>query len=289
MKIELTQGSIIADIRSEKYDNLRCKGIIISARCDFAQDKIKQFHYLSAMDIKDWIFEELYCTIVEECIKSEKGKIRKCAEKYRLDFGTLEGFGFEKMMEVLKQHVPEKELESVLESCKLCERDEKLLVVKDRKKQREFLGNKACKKKFIRTVNTLLCSAYPKFAFILQKGYMNSESLIQGLVVDLQDVHQIDMKFKKGLLNNEYDYQIIKDEELRRELNRYFFFENEDDFVIIEGKVQSPWIEYILQMFAHSFIRIGVDNAPQDEVEKFCNDFLEEEADEVHIAGKERN
>ncbi len=289
MKIELTQGSIIADIRSEKYDNLRCKGIIISARCDFAQDKIKQFHYLSAMDIKDWIFEELYCTIVEECIKSEKGQIRKCAEKYRLDFGTLEGFGYEKMKEVLKHHVPKKELVSVLESCELCEWDEKLLVVKDRKKQREFLGNKACKKKFISKVNTLLCSAYPKFAFIPQKGYMNSESLIQGLVVDLQDVHQIDMKFKKGLLNNEYDYQIIKDEELRRELNRYFFFENEDDFVIIEGMVQSPWIEYILQMFAHSFIRIGVDNAPQDEVEKFCNDFLEEESDEVHITGKECN
>ena len=116
---------------------------------------------------------------------------------------------------------------------------------------------------------------------------MNSESLIQGLVVDLQDIHQIDMKFKKGLLNSEYDYQLIKDEELRKELNGYFFFENEDDFIIIEGVVQSPWIEYILQMFAHSFTRIGVDNASQDEIEKFCNEFLEEEADEVHITGKE--
>lgn len=289
MKIELTQGSIIADIRSEKYDNLRCKGIIISARCDFAQGKIKQFHYLSAMDIKDWIFEELYRTIVEECIKSEKGQIKKCAERYRLDFNTLESFGYEKMKDILKHHVSKKELASALESCEICERNEKLLVVKDRKKQKEFLGEKACKKKFISKVNALLCSAYPKFAFIPQKGYMDSESLVQGLVVDLQDIHQIDMKFKKGLLNSEYDYQLIKDEELRKELNGYFFFENEDDFIIIEGMVKSPWIEYILQMFAHSFIRIGVDNASQDEIEKFCNDFLKEEADEVHITGKECN
>ncbi len=277
MKIELTQGSIIADIRSEKYDNLRCKGIIISARCDFAQDKIKQFHYLSAMDIKDWIFEELYYTIVEECIKSEKGQIRKCAERYRLDFSTLESFGYEKMKEVLKHHVSKKELISALESCEKCERYEKLLVVKDRKKQKEFLREKTCKKKLISKVNALLCSAYPKFAFIPQKGYMNSELLTRGLVVDLQDIHQIDMKFREGLLNNEYDYQLINDEELRKELNRYFFFENENDFIIVEGTVQSPWIEYTMQMFAHSFIRIGVDNASQEEIEKFCNDFLEEE------------
>lgn len=289
MKIEFTQGSIIADIRSEKYENLRCKGIIISARCDFAQDKIKQFHYLSAMDIKEWVFGELYYAIVEECIKSEKGQIRKCAEKYRLDFDTLESFGYEKMKEVLKHHVSKKELSSALESCEKCERNEEMLVVKDRKKQREFLGDKACKKKFVNKVNALLCSAYPKFAFIPQKGYMNSESLIQGLVVDLQDIHQIDMKFKKGLLNNEYDYQLIKDDGIRKELNRYFFFENEEDFIIIEGMVQSPWIEYILQMFAHSFIRIGVDNASQDEIEKFCNDFLEEGINEVHTVGKECN
>lgn len=276
MGIELTQGSIISDIRSDKYANTRCKGIIISARCDFAQDKIKQFHYLSAMNIEDWIYEELYYTIISECIKNEKGNIKKFAEKYALDFNTLDEFGFERIKKVLNYCTQGKELNQAINHCTNCEQYEKKLMIKDRKKQREILSEKTCQKIFINKINGLLHSTYPKFAFIPQKGYMDSKSLVHGLVVDLQDIHQIDIKFKNGILNNKYDYQIIKDDELKKELNKHFFFENDDDFVIVEGMLQSPWIEYILQLFAQSFTRIGVDNASKNEIEDFCNDFLEE-------------
>lgn len=276
MGIGLTQGSIIADIRSDKYSNVRCKGIVISARCDFAQDKIKQFHYLSAMNIEDWIHEELYYTVISECIKNEKGSIKKCAEKYTLNFNILDEFGFERMKEVLNYNVQGKELKQVIAHCEKCEQYEKQLRVRDRKEKRKILSEKSCKGILVSKINSLICSAYPKFAFVPQKGYMDSKSLVHGLVVDLQDIHQVDIKFGKGILSNEYDYQTIKDDELKRALNKYFFFENDDDFIIVEGLLQSPWIEYVLQLFAYSFTRIGVDNASKEEIEAFCNYFLEE-------------
>ena len=43
MGVAFTQGTIIEDIRSKKYPALKCKGIVISARCDLAQEKIKLF------------------------------------------------------------------------------------------------------------------------------------------------------------------------------------------------------------------------------------------------------
>ena len=49
-----------------------------------------------------------------------------------------------------------------------------------------------------------------------------------------------------------------------------------DDFIIADSVVESPWIEYILQLFANSFMRIGVDNALDDEIEEYCEKVMEE-------------
>lgn len=57
-------------------------------------------------------------------------------------------------------------------------------------------------------------------------------------------------------------------------INNYFFFDSDSDFVIAENVIVSPWIEYVLQMFANSFMRIGVDNALEYEIEDFCTEIL---------------
>lgn len=273
MRAELTQGSIIAEIRSNKYDKLRCKGIVISARCDFAHDKISHFHYLSAMVIEDWIYEVLFYVLVEECIKNEKKIIRESAEKLNLDFQTLEEFGYEKMKEVFTNRARGKELTQILNRCDQCVQLETMRTQKDKGKKKSFL-NQTCKKSLCSKIDKLICGTFPKYAFIPEKGYLDSDSLVHGLVVDLQDIYQMDMRFKEGLINSEYDYQIVNDSKLKQELNKFFFFENNDDFIILEGRVKSPWIEYILQMFANSFTRIGVDNASKDEISQFCYSFL---------------
>lgn len=64
MSGKFTQGTIIEDIRSKKYPGIRCKGVVISARCDLEQDKIRQFHCLTALSMDDWIFEVLFKVII---------------------------------------------------------------------------------------------------------------------------------------------------------------------------------------------------------------------------------
>lgn len=44
MRNEVTQGSIISNIRSQKYLKVSCFGIVISARCDIAQNKVDCVH-----------------------------------------------------------------------------------------------------------------------------------------------------------------------------------------------------------------------------------------------------
>ena len=42
---DITQGTIISGLRSSKY-KIETYGIIISARCDIANDKINKIYYL---------------------------------------------------------------------------------------------------------------------------------------------------------------------------------------------------------------------------------------------------
>ena len=54
----LTQGTIITGVRSDKYSNIRCNGVVISARCDLANCKISKIYYLIAVPSDDWLLSD---------------------------------------------------------------------------------------------------------------------------------------------------------------------------------------------------------------------------------------
>lgn len=277
MREKFTQGTIIENMRSKKYPNLRCKGIVISARCDLAQDKIKFFHCLMAMSMEDWVFEVLFKDIIEEKKKEVLGKIKQYTEKKNIDFETLVKMGIDKaeiiLMECANKNRKEKsDVEKWITSWK----NQELASCEymDRKKQQTYLKDNAAKL-VERKMQQLYNSAYPKFAFVPIKAYCDSESSVDGLVVDLQDIVQVGIHVKEDILEYKYDFSVYKGEKTE-EINEIFFFENKDDFVIADNIIESPWIEYVLQMFAHSFIRIGVDNAFDYEIKEYCNKIMEE-------------
>ena len=101
MSDKFTQGTIIEYIRSTKYPEIKCQGIVISARCDLAQEKINQFHCLSAMNIEEWIYEVLFESVVNERNNNVLGNIKKYCEQKCMDFATLCGMDKVNFREVL--------------------------------------------------------------------------------------------------------------------------------------------------------------------------------------------
>ncbi len=274
MREKFTQGTIIENMRSKKYPDLKCKGIVISARCDLEQDKIKFFHCLIALSMEDWIFEVLFKDIIEEKKKELFGIIKQYVDKHPIDFETLVKMGTDKAEIILMNCANKNEKNNVekwitswknlnLVSC------EKM----DRKKQQIYLKDNAAKL-VERKIQQLHNSAYPKFAFVPIKAYCDNDSPVDGLVVDLQDIIQVSIRIKEDILKCKYDFSDYKGDN-RKEINEIFFFENKDDFVIADNIIKSPWIEYILQLFAHSFIRIGVDNALDYEIKEYCKKIVE--------------
>ena len=54
----ITQGTVIYGLRSDKYPEVACYAVIISARCDIANDKIDKLYYLTAVNVRDWFCTE---------------------------------------------------------------------------------------------------------------------------------------------------------------------------------------------------------------------------------------
>ncbi len=276
MSDKFTQGTTIEYVRSAKYPSIKCEGIVISARCDLAQEKISQFHCLSAMNIDKWIYEVLFENVIYERKNSISGNIKKYCEQKNLDYGTLYGMAVDSVRQILMKSASQKEQKSIQKIIDEINNIEGLLKTKVEKKEKKaflFKNKKIVESK----LKSLYNSSFPKFAFIPEKAYSTRKSNVKGLVVDLQDVIQLDMKVKEPMLAYEYDYALQKSQEMKEYINKYFFFESESDFVIADSVVTSPWIEYVLQMFANSFIRIGVDNALSYEIEDYCTNFFMED------------
>lgn len=273
MSDKFTQGTIIEYIRSAKYPDIKCQGIVISARCDLAQEKINQFHCLSAMNIEEWVYEVLFDSVVNQRNNNVLGNIKKYCEQKCMDFATLCGMDMVNFREVLLKSASSKEQKNIQKTVEEWEFISGLLDNQITKKEkRTFLLQN--KKMVENKLKTLYNSSFPKFAFVPEKAYSDGKSSVKGLVVDLQDVVQFDIKVKDPILAYEYDYKVEKSKEKREYINKYFFFESDSDFVIAENVIESPWIEYVLQMFANSFMRIGVDNALEYEIEDFCTEIL---------------
>ena len=73
---QIEQGNIYYGFRSEKYTEVCCYAVIISARCDIANNKISKLYYLTAVDAKEWFctkegFECVYGVPLKEDLKNK--------------------------------------------------------------------------------------------------------------------------------------------------------------------------------------------------------------------------
>ncbi len=275
MREQFTQGTIIETIRSQKYPGIRCKGVVITARCDLFQDKVKFFHCLTALTLEDWISQVLFHDILQEKKQEIFGKIKQYSEGKSIDFETLIHMGPDKALIVMSNLANKKEKDNITKWIDEWKQLEEFTAQDwNEEAKRSYLRDNA-KKLLEAKLKQLYNSSYPKYAFLPRKAYCTDPSSVDGLVVDLQDITQFSMHHKDAIMNNLYDYPYYKGTDAT-EINRQFFFENEDDFVVLSNTISSPWIEYIMQHFAHSFIRIGVDNAFDYEIKQFCKNYMED-------------
>lgn len=113
----IEQGNVYYGFRSDKYPEVCCYAVIISARCDIANNKISKLYYLTAVDAKDWFctkagFDLVYAAAIKENLKNQ-------LSNFEINIDILLKFPEEVALKVITGNCPEKrrrDLEKIIET-----------------------------------------------------------------------------------------------------------------------------------------------------------------------------
>lgn len=275
-----TQGTIIYGLRSQYYEGICCYGVIITARCDIEQKKVKALHVLSAISLRDWVCIELFDRAFQAYLKNDiLNPIKQWSKEAGLDFDTLLAFGPQKtLVNIVSDTSIKAKVKSKLEeSVSKWEKWNRLSRGCSIDKRIKLLNGVLLSKKK-ELLNNLLSGRYPNDFYFLP-GIARTPKLeyFDGLVVNLRDIIQISMQEIDGIQKCEFDCASLSKtksgQERIQSLNKKFFLNCDDDFVDIIGNIDSPWIEHLTQSFSNTFARIGVDTLPTDELADFSDEY----------------
>lgn len=314
-KKEITQGSIVTNIRSLKYPNFPCFGIVINARCDFAQDKIQNFYLLSALPIKQWINEVLVDEILANDVVNKRKKLLEFAKQNQVDIESFLEMNDDDFREKLKkiEGLERKVIDKLVNLFKNWKNAASLLEKPQAEKKSEISSDR-----LINKLTPLFNGNVSNRCFIPKTGYsgnsinaiasriqeavnISSENsmlptevvealrsislqlhritpkesedgeLTEGMVVDLFDILALSMELKSPIEAGEYTRETMPDK-----FRHLFFFDSDEQQVHVNSIVSSPYIEYIMQHFSNAFVRIGVENASETQIQQFCEAIVNE-------------
>lgn len=275
MDSSLTQGTIITSLRSNQYPDNYCYGIVISARCDLANDKINKIFYLEAIKLEDWILSKKgFNILVNDVIKKDVTKLENILQRNGLNWETIKNFSIDEFDSVIdsefsiKQQKENNDIKKLFRKYKkytnasvsLCER--KNLLSENRKIVTKIISN-------------ISNGQYTHFIYIPSDALDFAKNLKNGLIVDLQEVDYLNLETAKDLINYSIDSKSSDlSDEKKEHYNKKFFLSEKPGYSIMLGNIKSPWIEYLMQHFSNVFIRIGINNPSKEDINQLVTKIL---------------
>jgi len=264
---ELTQGLVFYGIRSSYYDK-PCYGIVITARCDLAQLKVKQVHYLTAVSLNDWVRQDCLNMILDENIRSCKKTVSRWMKEKQLNTNLIDVLGPTKLIKIVNEyetkHSKSSSILQALDDWILCHdiQQEKI----SKQDIVSLLNDKFAKRKKEK-INLIINNNLTGYYFIPGEEIGADEA---GYVINLRDINQVDMSTLYRVISGEIDGLKLSNED-RKELSHVFYLDSANDFSFPTATISSPRIEHILQSFSQVFCRIGMDDLDEDFVEEMKN------------------
>lgn len=267
----LTQGTIITGVRSDKYSNIRCNGVVISARCDLANCKISKINYLIAVPSDDWLLsDEGFNIVLSQRQNDLEDKLQTKLGGSGLDWSTLKSFSVEEFSTVIHdQEVGlKKDTDKVLEVFRTFKNyTSKYLELGDKK---AILQNES--KSVASSLLKIANGQMMHYIYVPENAYIKDGSIDRGLIIDLQELEYISIRDAERLVNCEIDIQSKDLSEVdKQRYNNCFFLMDWPGYAMAEYDIASPWTEYIMQRFSNAFIRIGVDGPQKEDVQSMVS------------------
>lgn len=272
----ITQGTIINGIRSTKYPDIMTYGIVISAACDLAQDKIEKIFYLTAIPLKEWLCSKKgFQLVTGSSVLNSKDNLLRCLEKYDLSFEVVQMLSKDELEKVLFQYkdsIKPKEYDSIIKQFGYYQHLAKEDSTKEDKA--EILLSES------KTVATILGDIFSgkntHYCFLPTSAISESLDEGYGLIVDLLELDYLPLETVKKIASGEIDCKELLEPE-KAKFDKRFYIKEHPGFAYPVSEMLSPWREYILQHFSNCFIRIGVDNPGRNEAKGIVESLFRKE------------
>ncbi len=289
----IDQGTIIYGIQSSKYPTIPCYGVIITARCDIAQKKVPKYYFLIAIDASDWLrTKHGYELVYRDKIKGLESDIICKADELDLNGKILLSLDETNLEKVLasKREEYNRNKSQLNRVEKLSEKIAEFFIFScntmDDSKRGEAI--KECPKIAEKELARIYKGEQSHYYFLPQHAYLGNKVFNKGLIVDLLEIRELPIDDASRIESPGIDFQILpklptlkelidvieveNHQEQDRIIQAYveherllsmYWLKGNSDFVCIDGTINSPWCEHLMQRYSNAFIRIGIED-PKD-------------------------
>ncbi|BAL27083.1 hypothetical protein [Azoarcus sp. KH32C] len=265
---EFTQGTIFSCAYAENYKGGKVYGLVITARCDAAQEKTPVFTYVPVVPLAVWLLVDGASIVLDRVEADISNTLRNYLKDANLSQTLLKTHSEQAIYDAhFRPHEEERARKSQ------CDKFRKCIQQID-----ETRGFKADCSDWGRLKNYLTQNQAKTDAVIkeLASHRLNGYYLLRNLetysdengdyVVLLREIHHIPSDVAK-LIAGGLPFDVWKEaySNCGSICPRIL---NEDDMALPVGKLKSPWIEHLMQNFALLFSRIGVKDNDFDDIKK---------------------
>ncbi|HSU15880.1 hypothetical protein [Longimicrobium sp.] len=271
----LTQGVIFTCAKAEGYEGCEVSGLIITARCDAAQDKTAIYNYVPVVRLEDWLRRDFRIITCEREQKNVHGNLRQVLKSAGYTPAILDIHRPRAVLDTLfpidhHQMAIRKARKSFEKSVAQFELLEDALsstpaTVDLPKLHQQFSGTHMA---VLRECITQQLSGY----YFLESISPNDKDAA-GFVVLLREIHHLPKELAGevpgGIDQNAYE-EVCNITELARGKLEF----TSADFCLPLGRVRSPEIEHLMQAFALLFTRVGIADPDPTLLDRFPARYL---------------
>lgn len=270
------QGDIIFGVKSEKYPEFSCYGVVVSASCDIANSKVGKIYYLTALPFEQWILTERgFKRVFGSIVKNKEKAIVDRLKGIECSWKVLQRFEYEDIKTVIESLVSKgKKRNEIMNSVRqLFDIKEKENAVEGRK---DLLHDDTFRKVAINFLKDAEKGTYEHLYFLPKSEIANCDNEMSDLVIDLQEIDYLTLTDYKDIHASGIDYLLLSEckDDKRLLWQKKFWLKSDMDYVYTNGQVQSPRREHLIQRFAHVFNRIGIDYLSEEQYEGIVHKML---------------
>lgn len=264
---EFTQGTVFSCAYAEDYPDSPVYGLVITARCDAAQDKTPIFSYIPVVSLHAWMLHDGANIAMDRLRADCQGNLRKALKDASLSESLLEP---KSMDEIYETHFKSREGEKAWAPRCVKIRATMDTYMRTQSLRSEFHRKEERKNHLISQPSTVDVVVKELAGNRLAGFYLlrDMPSLSGGeanFVALLREIHHVPKYLTREIVDG-----LAKDAWIARGSadSRCPRFVAEDDLAAPVAKLKSPWIEHVMQSFTMLFARIGVVDNDFSEVKK---------------------